>query len=227
MKRLFFVLIGSVILAGLAACGNTPPAPPWQASAHGSLAGFTSAFLTGNGKIADTEFAHARSEIASTGRGDLVVRADLVRCALRVASLVLDECAATVLANPDVAEPERAYADYLSGRWQNLDANRITLLPEQHRAVVAAKDDAARLAGLANLRDPLVRLIAAGALLQQGSLSPAGVNMAVESASAQGWRRPLLAWLGVQIKLAESAADQLDASRIQRRIDLVLETPGN
>jgi hypothetical protein len=226
MKRPVLVFTMGLLTFWLAACANTPPAPEWQASSYGALSGFTSAFLTGNSKVADIEFAHARSDISSTGRADLVVRADLVRCALRVASVEFDNCAATALTNTDVAEPERAYADYLSGRWQSLDGNRIALLPEQHRAVVAAKDDTTRLASLTALRDPLVRLIAAGVLFQQGNLSPAGVGLAVDSASAQGWRRPLLAWLGVQIKLAESTADDNATARIQRRIDLVLEKPG-
>jgi hypothetical protein len=166
MKRPVLVFTMGLLTFWLAACANTPPAPEWQASSYGALSGFTSAFLTGNSKVADIEFAHARSDISSTGRADLVVRADLVRCALRVASVEFDNCAATALTNTDVAEPERAYADYLSGRWQSLDGNRIALLPEQHRAVVAAKDDTTRLRlvccssrGTCRLRGSGLRLI--------------------------------------------------------------------
>jgi hypothetical protein len=156
----------------------------------------------------------------------LVARADLVRCALHVASLEYDNCTAAISTNPDVAEPEHAYADYLSSNWQNLDASRIAMLPEQHRAFVGAKEDASRIAGLVAVQDPLARLIAASVLFRQGNLSPTGVNLAVESASLQGWRRPLLAWLGVQLKLAESGADATATARVRRRIDLVSEKAG-
>lgn len=225
MKRLAIVFFVGV-LALLSACSSAPPAPDWQASSYGALNGFASAYLTGNSKVADIEFTRARSEIASTGRADLVARADLVRCALHVASLEYDNCAVAASTNPDVAEPEHAYADYLSSNWQKLDASRIAMLPEQHRAFASAKEDGARVAVLIAVQDPLARLIAASVLFRQGNLPPAGVNLAVESASSQGWRRPLLAWLGVQLKLAESGADVNATARIRRRIDLVSEKAG-
>ena len=76
---------------------------------------------------------------------------------------------------------------------------------------------------LAAIEDPLSRLIAAGALLQGSRLSSFDVATATDTASSQGWRRPLLAWLGVQLKRAGDAQDAQSASRIQRRIDLVLQ----
>jgi hypothetical protein len=44
---------------------------------------------------------------------------------------------------------------------------------------------------------------------------------AVAIASAQGWRRPLLAWLGVLEKRAQDAGDGETAARVRRRIDLI------
>ena len=70
------------------------------------------------------------------------------------------------------------------------------------------------------IADPLARLVAAGAPLQAGRLTPADIAAATETASAQGWRRPLLAWLGVQAQRAQEAGDRDAAARIQRRIEL-------
>ena len=47
----------------------------------------------------------------------------------------------------------------------------------------------------------------------------------MDTASAQGWRRPLLAWLGVQAMRATQAGDTAEAQRIQRRINLITEKP--
>lgn len=69
--------------------------------------------------------------------------------------------------------------------------------------------------------DPLGRLIAAGVLLQRSQATPDVVAAAVDTASAQGWRRPLLAWLGVQARLADARGDAPEAARIRRRMDLV------
>jgi hypothetical protein len=193
-------------VAALAACAGKLPAPSWQPDAHGALDGFLDDWLTGNTAAADAEFARARRGTAATGRFDLVAQAELVRCAARVAALDYD-CPGYAVLAADATPAQRAYAAYLDGRWDGLDA---TLLPEQHRAVAAGK-------GLAGVADPLARLVAAGASLRAGRLAPADVAVAVDTASNQGWRRPLLAWLGVQQRRAEAAGDTATAERIRRR----------
>ena len=211
----------SVLLSGvvmISACASRPAPPDWQANAHGALKDFSAAYLTGNSRVANLEFARARSEIASTGRADLIARAELVRCANRVASLEFDNCAGVAGLADDAGPAERAYADFLAGRWQNINA---AALPAQHRALASASNEAARNAALAGMQDPLAQLVGAGVLFQMGQLAPAGIAAAVNTASAQGWRRPLLAWLGVQAKRADAAGDAEAKARILRRMELV------
>ena len=116
-----------------------------------------------------------------------------------MASLVFEDCAGFTALARDAAAPERAYADYLAGRAEAKDA---ALLPEQHRAVAVAAMSASDLKGVA---DPLARLVAAGVLMQTNGADPATIAVAIDTASAQGWRRPLLAWLGVQAQRADAA----------------------
>jgi hypothetical protein len=59
-------------------------------------------------------------------------------------------------------------------------------------------------------------------LFETGRASPEVLQIAVETASGQGWRRPLLAWLGAQARRAELAGAQEEAARLRRRIALVL-----
>jgi len=73
----------------------------------------------------------------------------------------------------------------------------------------------------AAITDPLARLVAAGAAMQSGRATPQLLVLASDTAAAQGWRRPLLAWLGVQARLAEQAGQTEEAARIRRRMDLV------
>jgi hypothetical protein len=223
MMILMSKLVVGVSVLCVIGCASGPLPPEWQSTALGSVKGFTAAYLDGKTSVANFEYNRARADIASTGRLDLIARAELVRCAVRVASLEFDNCAGVQTLDADTAAPERAYAQYLRG---DLRANRAgfdpaqaALLPEQHRAIAATKDEAGRTAALTTITDPLARLIAAGVLFQSGDMSPAGVAVAVNTASDQGWRRPLLAWLGVQLKLMDSDADA--KARIQRRIDLV------
>ena len=198
----------------LSACASQPVPPEWQSNAFSSLKGFTSAYLTGNQRIADLELARARTELASTGRADWLAKAELTRCAVRVASLELDDCASYQPLAPDAGAEAQAYAAYLTGNWSGLNA---ALLPEQHRPVIS------RTTGpvLPAIDDPLARLVAAGVLLKMKLLTPADVALAVEAASQQGWRRPLLAWLGVQRQLALEAGQAEAAALAQRRMDLV------
>ena len=210
--------LSAALLMG--ACASPPVPPDWQANAFSSLKGFTSAYLSGNTKLADFEFARVRQEVSSTGRADLLARAELARCATRVASLEFDNCAAYQPLSQDARPEEQAYATYLRGHWTGLNA---ALLPPQHRAGVLKPQSTAP--ALAEIEDPLARLVAAGALLQGQRLTPADITVATETASAQGWRRPLLAWLGVQLKRAQDSGEVETAARLQRRIDLVLQIP--
>lgn len=206
-------LVAAALLLG--ACASAPAPPDWQVNAQLALRNFTAAYYAGNTRLAAQEFARARAELASTGRADLLARAELLRCAARVASLEFDECAGFEALAADAGAQERAYAAFLAGRWQGLDA---ALLPAQHRALIAGAADAGALPGI---EDPLSRLVAAGVLFRLGRLAPAGIAAAAETASANGWRRPLLAWLGVQAARADAAGDTEAAARIRRRIELV------
>jgi len=94
------------------------------------------------------------------------------------------------------------------------------LLAPHYRAVVQAGPEQTAL--LQTLPDQLARLVAASVLLQKGLINPADIQVALDTASAQGWRRPLLGWLGVQLQRATAAGDREAASALQRRIDLVL-----
>jgi hypothetical protein len=210
-------LLSAVLL--LAACAGAPVPPDWQSNAQVALRNFSAAYYAGDTRLAGQEFARARAEIASTGRPDLLARAELVRCAARVASLEFDDCAEFQALAADAGAQERAYADFLAGRWYGLDAS---LLPAHHRALLTGTSDAGVLAGIA---DPMSRLVAAGVLFRLGRLAPEGIAATAETASANGWRRPLLAWLGVQAKRADAAGDNAAAARIRRRIELVTSSP--
>jgi hypothetical protein len=216
----------------VAGCAGGPPPPDWQQSARGALDLAVAAELRGDSRIAALEFDRARAEVRRTGRPDLLARAELLRCAARAASLQLDPCEAFERLRADAAPPERAYADHLAGR---LAPGQATLLPPAQQSVAAAvhaagvadaaTGDAAAAARLQGLADPLSRLVGAAVLLRAGRAGPAVIAAAVDTASAQGWRKPLLAWLGVQHQRAAQAGDADAAAALQRRIDLVGRGP--
>ena len=185
----FLVFLG---VAFLAACSSGPPPIEWQANAKAALEIFQQRYLQGDTRAAELEFARAKAELGSTGSPALVARAELIRCAVRAASLEFDNCPGFEKLRADAGAEELAYADYLAGR-------------------------ADRSAG----DDPLSKLVLSGVRLNSNKITPPEISAAVDIASAQGWRRPLLAWLGVQEKRAEAAGDREALERIRRRIALV------
>jgi hypothetical protein len=184
------LLLLSVVF--LVSCAGSPPPPDWQLHSYAALGSYQAHYLKGDTRAADLEFARLKSELSATGRPALIARAELVRCALRTASLEIDDCPAFQALRADAGSDELAYSDYLSGRTAR-----------------AASEDA------------LSKLVSYGVKFKSGQITPGDINAAVDLSSEQGWRRPLLAWLGVQAKRAEAAGDREALARIQRRISLV------
>lgn len=210
--------LSAMAVAALAACSSGPPVPDWKMNAQSSIERFEAAYLNGSVLVEQTEFQRARDQVGSTGKIDLIARVELLRCATRVASLAFADCTGFDALRADATPADRAYAHYLAGNIQPAD---IALLPEAQRAVAAATSDTAAASAVAAITDPLSRLVAAGVLLRAGRATPALLDTAVATASDQGWRRPLLAWLGVQRLRAEQAGDTQEAQRIARRMDIV------
>jgi hypothetical protein len=181
----------------LSACSGSPVPPDWQLNSRSALTAFQSYYLKGDTRAAGLEFDRATAELRSTGRGDLLARAELVRCATRTASLEFDNCPGFEKLRADAGPEELAYADYLAGR-------------------------AERAAG----EDALSKLVSSAVRLNSSKITPPEIAAAIDLASAQGWRRPLLAWLGVQVKRAEAAGDRQAAERLRRRIEIVTGSPG-
>lgn len=201
----------------LAACSSQPPAPDWQMNAHGAAQKAVQAYLSGETRVAALEFARARQETARTGQPALLAQVHLLECAAQVASLEMAPCSAFDALRPDASAAQTAYADYLAGV---LAPQAAALLPPSQQAVALATEGHAATA-LAAIADPWSRLVAAGVLLRTGRASPHTMELATDTASAQGWRRPLLAWLLLQAQRAEQAGDTQLGAQLRRRIAVV------
>jgi len=204
---------GTILLALLlVGCAGGPPVPDWQVSTHGALSAHMHAWLVGRDRVAAQELTIARREAARTGSAEPLARVELTACAARIASLEFTDCPAVQSYLQDAGAEVRAYADYLAGRWDGLDREK---LPIAQRGVPVAAD---ALAQLRAIEDPFSRLVAAALLLRTGRLPPAGIELAIDTATQQGWRRPLLAWLGFDRDRRRAAGDLDGAAERQRRI---------
>ena len=211
------ILLSLLLVFVLAACGSKPRQPDWLVNADGAQERYERAYLSGNERVAAAEFTRFRSEVASTAQPGLVARAELTRCAVQVASLDFSPCTGFERLRQDAPDAERAYADFLAGK---ATADQAKLLPETYRGIAGGQGGGASVKGI---KDPLERVIAAGVLLRTEKADPDVLQVAVDTASEQGWRRSVMAWLGAQAMWAEKAGAVEEAARLRRRMELAGE----
>ncbi len=205
----------------LAACSSGPLPPDWQLQGKPALDAAIAMDLAGDSKGAQREFERGRALLARTGQPALVARAELMRCAARVASLDFTSCEGFERRRAEAPAAEQAYADHLAGA--TLERARIALLPPAQQ-VVASAIAAKTPVSVSAIEDAQSRLIAAALLFRAGLADPATLTLAADTASEQGWRRPLLAWLDVLAQRAERAGAADEAQRLRRRIALVMSS---
>lgn len=212
--------IAPVLLSAalLAACAGGPPPADWQVAARDGLERFGYAWLSGETRTAEAPLDSARNAVASTGRLDLAARVELSRCGYLTAGLAFDCAALNADSRAHATATDQAYARFLQGDWAGLDLNQ---LEARYRPLLQATDAAGRNRAAYAIDDPTSRLIAAALLFKRNEATPELITTAIDTASAQGWRRPLLAWLGITKQRAEHAGDANASAYYQQRITLV------
>jgi len=230
-----FSFAGLVLVGFLAGCGTAKPPPPWQAKTISASDAAVSAYLQGQVKISAIQMKQAQFSASSTGRPDAVYKLNLLQCALDISSLSATLCPRPedVGIRSDSFDPVvrldlEAYRAYLLG--DSLDETAQARLPETQRAAAAlagTTDGADALKVLVAIEEPLSRLVAAGVWLRRQDLASSGqtgvIALAIDTASQQGWRRPLAAWLTRQIRVAQAAGDTATVQRAHARLAIVLD----
>jgi len=206
----------AVIALLLAACSSAP-APAWQVSAHDQLANFTATYLAGDDRFAAAHFEKALTEIAKTGDPALMGRALLIRCAVGIAALTDGDCAVgpVYLKDPENA----AYLALLAGR-----SPAVKDLPKRYRAFAEAlgRGRADTIAAeVAAIDEPVSRLVAVGVAVHRGLFDAALLETGATTASENGWKRPLSAYLLRLKALYEAAGDTTGSASVEARLSVI------
>jgi predicted small lipoprotein YifL len=220
-------LLALACLVLLTACGSGgPPPPDWKTDAADLIERYQKHALLGENILAERYFQQAVAATGGAGRVAETARLWLVRCATRRAMLIDDTCSGYAdLADIEPNAADQAYYQFVTLRWEVIDAG---LLPSQHRDLVRAPA-AKRHETLSRIVDPLARLLDASLLVMRQEADAATLALAAETASAQGWRQPLLTYLKLQEKQAADQGNVAEQARLARRIRLVERslTPDN
>jgi hypothetical protein len=210
-------------VVGLAACSSAPRQPDWKVTAEGQLEAFQLRYLEGRVQTAQAAFDKALTAIAESGDLQLTARAHLIRCAMRVASADLAPCPEyEQVARYGTSDEDRNYHQFLLGNWQDLNPK---LLPEAYQALPDKVQDPAQMQKqIAEIKDPVSRMVALGVQLRRGQFDDGMLRLALDTAGAQGFRRPLLTYLKLQESALAKAGDAITLETVQARIRLVEES---
>lgn len=207
----------------LSACGGKPPAPDWKKDSISLIGKYKKAELKGENKLAERYFEQALAAAGSAGKLEETARLHLIHCATRQASLVFEPCTAyqdIAKMSPDTED--ETYHRFITGQWDST-ANKLdnSKLPVQYRDYYASLESAKPYAGLEKIADPLSRLIAISIALQRKQADDAMLNLAANTASEQGWRKPLLVYLKLLENRATLKTDNAQVTSLRARIKLV------
>ncbi|MDA8125375.1 MAG: hypothetical protein M0009_09330 [Deltaproteobacteria bacterium] len=216
------VLLG-LLWAALWIGGCGKPAPAWFAAGHQQLESFKTDYLTGaEPRLVELRFPRVLRELKKSGDLDLIQKAWLTKMALQVAALEKAKADDYLAAEAALAVPEnRQFYLFLTGEPAQVEA---ALVPKAYRPFLAAlqsRNADAAVRKIADIEDPLSRLIAAGVLIRHLPPSEALLQTAVETASQNGWKRVLLAWLKESKTFHEKRGETAQAEAIGRRLNLI------
>ncbi|MHB8138689.1 MAG: hypothetical protein ACYDGO_09935 [Smithellaceae bacterium] len=218
MKKLLPVIFVLLICA----CGSLTPTPDWKDKAGRYLDEYTTAFLTGRELSTEPHFVKATREIAAGNDLSLLAVAYLTKYALHTASLEHfddSEFVKIYRLEPDAAN--MAYFRFLQGHFTAVNANE---LPSRYAGVLkAANGRDATLAAreIAAIGDPLSRLVAAGVWVTHMPYDENILQTAIDTASANGWRRPLWAYLVKLQTYYLERGEKNKADSIKNRLDVL------
>lgn len=218
MKKLLLLSL-CLVLTG---CGASKPVPDWLNTGYNQLESYKKNYLSGNEKIAASQFKGALAEIKKSGDLPLLARAHLIRMALETAVLE-DLRNGEYLKIDDLSSSpqNRTFYIFLKGGAAEVDEN---LLPGQYQGIyrsIKRGSGADYPKEIEKIEDPLSRLIAIGVLVRIHQDDEALMKKAVDTASAQGWKKALLVYLGRLKEYYINKGEKEKALGIEGRVKLI------
>ena len=218
VPRIFRIAAVVTALLGVA-CSSRVPAPDWALEAQSASERAVKAYLQGDMRVAEAEWRKAFAQVSATGQPSQMARLALLQCAAQVAALEFTDCPHYQRYAAGAQPVEQAYARYLQVQHTAQD---VALLPKAQQAVARQV-----LAGQAGQSAPAVeaaalsQLTTAGVAVRAGHLELAGVQQAVQLASAQGWRRSVMAWLLLEQRLHQAEGNAAGVQAVELRLQVL------
>ncbi len=223
-KLLFFILAVPILFLSLNGCGSKT-VPDWQNNSFKYMEYFKKYFLTGNERKSEIYFTKAVEEIKKSGDLNILAKAHLTKCAVRVATLEEIDCNEfNVIEGIGGNRENNNFYTFLKGNFDNVDG---ILLPERYQKFFKSiKTDTIedRNSEIVKIEDPLSRLVTVGLSVKHGRYNESTLKTALDVASAQGWKKALLAYLEEIKSFYQKTREAAKADKVQQKINLIQNT---
>jgi len=216
-KILIFLMI--IVLTG---CSSSVQAPAWQNKAASQLEEYKINFLTGKETSSEPHFARARKEISSGNDLNLLAIAYLTKYALHTACLEsFDSVDFARLYRLEPNPANMAYCHFLKGNFSAVDAG---FFPARYAGVLKAalsRDASAGIREISLIDDSFSRLVACGVWVRYLPVNEDILLLAISTASAAGWQKPLFAYLAKLQTFYTERGEAGKAEAVRLRLEIL------
>ncbi len=219
MKKIICLIIFGMLLTG---CGSSKPVPGWTNASFNQLENYKKSYLSGREGIAEVYFSRAVDEVKKSGDMEILARIYLTKYAVQVA--VLEAFDDVEYLRIDAVAPvsqNRNFYNFLKGYFDKVDEG---LLPSKYGDFLRAfrKGNVGEIANkISGMDDPLSRLITIGLLIQNNKYDEGILQIAIDTASYNGWKKALLVYLGRLQAFYEKKKEPEKAANIEQRINIL------
>jgi hypothetical protein len=212
------LLMMFLLIAGCA----SKPIPAWRYESFGHLENYKKNYLSGKDQIAEFHYRKALEEVKRSGDLKLIARIYLTKYAIKIA--LLEDISDSEYPDIEVIEPDAENRNFFVFLKGNLAVVDPKLLPGQYRAFLKAGmtgRDVSINDAIAGIGDPLSRLIATGIVVKKTVYNEMTLLNAIDTASANGWQKPLLAYLDKLQQFYDANNQKEKASAVRQKIKAI------
>jgi hypothetical protein len=214
-------LLAITLLILISAC-SSQPIPQWKDTSSRELENYKVNFLADKEDATEPHFVKAKKAISGNNDLTLLAKVYLTKYALHTAAL--ENFDDSDFIRIDKLQPNagnRTYHDFLKGNFTAVIAGRLPSNYSGLLPLITNKDLPAAAHEIAAIKNPISRLIACGVWVKYLSADESILQLAIDTAAGNGWKRPLWAYLKKLQIYYWDHKEEVKADKIKERIELL------
>lgn len=213
-----FLFVSALFL--LVSCG-AGHIPTWRQNAAADTANFIESSFIGNESYASKYFDKMLEDFRMTVDPDEIVKAYLAKCVTDFALLEYSDCPEAAEMLPLLKNQANIeYYNFVSDKARNADD-----MPKKYRDIFEVSQNCSvekANSALSSEKDPSTLLIKAAFLVKKNCYDAETAEIALKTASKEGWKKAALKYLALQLSYFEKHGDSQNAQLVKKRMELVV-----